>query len=48
MTSSPRTRAPVPPEPAPELTGTLPSGEPFDLATLRGRKVLIEFHRGTW
>jgi cytochrome oxidase Cu insertion factor (SCO1/SenC/PrrC family) len=41
-------RAPVPHEPAPPLSGTLASGAPFDLATLRGRKVLIEFHRGTW
>ena len=32
----------------PELSGLLATGEQFDLAALRPRWVLIEFHRGTW
>ena len=31
-------------QPAPPLTGTLLSGEPFDLAQLRGKVVLLNFY----
>lgn len=35
-------------EPAPPLSGLLADGAPFDLGAVRGRAILIEFHRGTW
>jgi peroxiredoxin len=33
---------------APQLSGRLADGTPFDLAGARARPTLIEFHRGTW
>jgi hypothetical protein len=33
---------------APPLEGTAAGGDPFRLADLRQRPVLVEFHRGTW
>ena len=35
-------------DPAPALAGTTATGAPFDLASPRPRRILIEFHRGTW
>jgi hypothetical protein len=33
---------------APQLSGGLADGTPFDLAGARAGAILIEFHRGTW
>ncbi len=35
-------------QPMPALAATDDTGQPFDLAALRGRRVMVKFFRGSW